>query len=129
MDFAVSVDHWVKMKKRQKIYNYSDLSRERKKKDIMKVTVILIVVGAPGTIPKAQKGDWRNWKSENNRDNIDYIIIEIGWITQKSPDDLRKLAVTQTPVKIYQLKLVPRTQKPWNNDNNWNNNYYHYTRE
>ena len=35
-----------------------------------------------------------------------YYIIEIGQNTEKSPGDLRELAVTQNPVKDHQLKLA-----------------------
>ena len=34
-----------------------------------------------------------------NRDLPNYSIIEIGQNTEKSPGDLKRLAVTQTPVK------------------------------
>ena len=40
-------------------------------------------------------GDYRN-----------YSIFENGQNTEKSPRDLRRLAVTQTPVKDHQLKLM-----------------------
>ena len=36
----------------------------------------------------------------------DYSIVEISHNTEKSPGDLRRLAVTQTPVKDHQLTLV-----------------------
>ena len=39
-------------------------------------------------------------------DNPNYYIIEIGQNTEKSPEDLAKLVVIQTPVKNYQLTLV-----------------------
>ena len=32
-----------------------------------------------------------------------YSIFEIGQNTEKSPGDLRRLAVTQTPVKVHRL--------------------------
>ena len=37
------------------------------------------------------------------------IIIENGQNTEKSPRDLRRLAVTQTPVKNHQLILMRKT--------------------
>ena len=40
-----------------------------------------------------------------------YNIIENGQKTEKSPGDLRKLVVTQTPVKDHQLKLMGKTLK------------------
>ena len=38
-------------------------------------------------------------------------IIEIDQNTEKSPEDLKRRAVTQTPVKIYQLTLVWKSLK------------------
>ena len=40
------------------------------------------------------------------RDYPNDSIIENGQNTEKSPGDFRRLAVTQTPVKDYQLKLM-----------------------
>ena len=39
-------------------------------------------------------------------DHPNYSIVENYQITEKSPVDLRTLAVTQTPVKDHQLKLM-----------------------
>ena len=52
MDFAVSADHRVKLKESEKRDNYLDLARELKKLWNMKMTVILIVIGALGTVTK-----------------------------------------------------------------------------
>ena len=52
-DFAVSTDHKVKLKEIKKSDKGRDFDRELKKKLLnMKVTVIPIVIGAPGTISK-----------------------------------------------------------------------------
>ena len=40
-----------------------------------------------------------------------YSIIKIGQNTEKSPGDLRRLAVTQTPIEDHQLTLVRKTLK------------------
>ena len=64
--------------------------------------------------------NWCSWYSHqrikketgglgNKRKSGDYpnfCIIEIGQNTEKSPEDLRRLAVTQTPVKGHQLTLM-----------------------
>ena len=45
----------------------------------------------------------------NNRssgDHTNYYIIEIGQNNVKSPGDLKRLAVTQTPLKDHQLKMM-----------------------
>ena len=39
-------------------------------------------------------------------DNPNYNIIDIGQYTEKSPEDLKRLPVTQTPVKDHQLTLM-----------------------
>ena len=44
-------------------------------------------------------------------ENLNYSIAEIGQNTNKSPGDLRRLVVTQTPVKDHQLILVWKTFK------------------
>ena len=64
--------------------------------------------------------DWCSWYSHQriikgtgglrnkgmSRDHSNFYIIENGQNTEKSPEDLRRLAVTQTPVKDRQLKLM-----------------------
>ena len=49
-------------------------------------------------------------------DYPNYSIIKIGHNTEKSPGDLRRLAVTQTPVENHLLTLIGK-----NNNNNNNN--------
>ena len=73
----------------------------------MKVAIIKIVIGAFSTVTKGQEdlvvrglGDGKT--SENH---LNYYIIENSQNTEKSPGELRRLAVTQTPVKNHQLKL------------------------
>ena len=39
-------------------------------------------------------------------DHLKYSIVEINQNTEKSPGDLRRLAVTQTPVENHQLMLM-----------------------
>ena len=41
----------------------------------------------------------------------EYRIIKIGQNTEKSPGDLRRLAVTQTRVRNHQLTLMRKTLK------------------
>ena len=50
----------------------------------------------------------------NNRrsgDHPNYCITEISQNIEKSPGDLRRLAVTQTPEENYELTLVRKTLK------------------
>ena len=46
-----------------------------------------------------------------SEDHPNDSIIENGQNTEKSPGDLRRLAVTQTPVKDHLLKLMGKTLK------------------
>ena len=70
-------------------------------------TIIAIVIGAFGTVTKGLlKGqeDFGSWRPSTNHPNNS--IIENGQITEKSPGDMRRIAVTQSPVKNYQLTLM-----------------------
>ena len=74
------------------------------------MTVIPIVIGAVGTLTKrmgTRTGGLGNKRTSGDYPN--YSIIENGQNTEKSPGDLRRLAVTQTPVKNHQLTLMRKT--------------------
>ena len=56
-----------------------------------------------------QRFDKGTGKMRNQRacgDYWDYKIIKIGQNTEKSPGDLKRLAVAQTPLKDHQLTLM-----------------------
>ena len=71
----------------------------------MKVTVLPIVTKALGT----GTGSLGNKKTSGEHPNDSFV--EIGQNTEKSPGDLRRFAVTQTPVENHQLILVQKTLK------------------
>ena len=52
MDFVVTEDHRVKLKESEKKNNYLDVARKLKKQWNIKVTIIQIVIGDLGTVPK-----------------------------------------------------------------------------
>ena len=52
VDFDVPADHRIKLKECEKKNKYLDLAKELKKLWNMKVTIILIVIGAFGTVTK-----------------------------------------------------------------------------
>ena len=54
MDFAVPVDHRIKLKESEKKDNLHNLAWELKKKKLwnMKVTIIPVMIGAFGTVTK-----------------------------------------------------------------------------
>ena len=66
----------------------------------MKVTVIPIVIGALCAIPKGLIKGLEDLEIrgqvETSGDHQNYIIIRIVQNTEKSPEDLKRLVVTQT---------------------------------
>ena len=66
----------------------------------MKVTVIPVVVGALGTVPKWFGKETEGIRYEGkNRDHTNHSITKIGFNTLESPGNRRKSSVTQTTVK------------------------------
>ena len=66
-----------------------------------------IKVGALGTVTKGfVKELGRLGNKRISGDHPSYSIIKIGQNTEKSPEYLRRLVITQTPVKDHPLMLV-----------------------
>ena len=64
------------------------------------VTIIIIVISAFGTVTKGLgKGLGGLGGRGTSGDHRNYSIIENGQNTEKSPGNLNRLAVTQTPLK------------------------------
>ena len=108
MDFAIPADHRVKLKENEKKNRYLDLARELKKTNKlwnMKVKFIPIVINVLGTVTKGL-GSGGLGNNRTSGDYRNYFPIEIGLNTEKNPGDLRRLAVSQSPVKDHQLKLI-----------------------
>ena len=97
MNIAVLADQWVKLKESEKRDKYQDFARGMKNLWDMKVMVIPHVIGSLST---ATKGLVQGLKDMEIRGRV-----EIGQYTEKSPGDLRRLAVTQTPVEGNQQAL------------------------
>ena len=66
------------------------------------MTIISVVIGALGTVTK---GLLKGLEDLEVGGRVE-IIIENGQNTEESPGDLRRLAVTQSPVKDHQLTLM-----------------------
>ena len=62
------------------------------------------------------KGTGRLRNKKTSKDYQDFCFFKIGQNTEKSPGDLRGLAVIQSPVRNYQLTLVRKTLKYVNNN-------------
>ena len=103
MDFAVPADCRIKLKESEKKDKYLDLAREFEKLWNMKMTVVPIVIGA---FVSVTNGLSKGLEDSEIGGGVKTIIIENGLNTEKNPGDLRRLAVTQTPVENHQLKRV-----------------------
>ena len=100
MDFAVPADHRIKLKESKKKDKYLDFARELKKLWNMKVTIIPIVIGAFGTVhQRIIKGTGGLGNKRTSGDHPNYYIIENGQNIEKTPGELRRLAVNRTPMK------------------------------
>ena len=64
----------------------------------------LISARRPDLIITKETGGLGSWRTSGDYPN--YYIIENGLNPEKSPGDLRRLAVTQTPVESHQLTLM-----------------------
>ena len=67
----------------------------------MKVTIVPIVIGAFGTVTKGLSKSLQDLEVGGRVETIQTTAL-----LKKSPGDLRRLAVTQTPVKDRQLTLM-----------------------
>ena len=100
-------------KKNVKIIPISTSTFLRKLKKLwnIKVTIIPIVIGALVTVTKGLVISTRTGNKRTSGYHPNYCFIEIGQNTEKSPGDLGRLVVTQTPVRNHQLTLVWKTFK------------------
>ena len=121
MNFAVSVDHRVKLKESEKRDKYLHLGRELDKKNygIEKVTVIPIVTAVLGeTHKRFGTVTGRLGRYRTSRAHLGYSNYNVHQNTEKGPADLRILAVTQTSEKPSANADVKNTES--------NNNYNDY---
>ena len=101
MDFAVPADHRIKLKGGEKNDKYLDFAMEHESDNYTNrdwcfwYSHQLIIKGTGGLGNKRTSGV-----------NTNYYIIENGQNTEKSPGDLRKFAITQTPGKDDQVTLM-----------------------
>ena len=108
-DFAFSADHRVKLKENEKRDKYQDLARELKDTNYNLYSWY-----------SHQRIDTETRRFGNKRmseDHPNYSIIKIGQNTVENPGDLRRFAVSKTPVRNHRLSLLWKTRKGLNNDN------------
>ena len=111
-DFAVPADNGIKLIESEKKNKYMDLAWELKK-----------TMEHEGD--DCTNRDWCFWyrhrksikgtggleKKKTSGNHPNYYIIENGQDTEKSPGDLGRLAVTQTPMRNHLLKLMWKTAR------------------
>ena len=107
VNFAVPADHRIKLKECEKKDKYLDLARELKKLWNMQVTIIPIVIGAFGIVTKGLLKGLEDLEVGGRVETIQTTaLLRTARILRRSPGDLRRLAVTQTPVKNHRLTLM-----------------------
>ena len=105
VDFAVLVDHRVKIKEIEKRDKYLNVARELKNHGTRRCNDITCCWFARNNPLKLGKGT-RRFEIRGIGEQSDYIIIKIGQNIEYIPGDLTRFAITQTLVKDYQLMLV-----------------------
>ena len=95
VDFAVPVDHRIKLKETEKKDKYLDLARELKK------TMEHVGDNFTNCDWCFWHGRFRSWRPSG--DHANHSITKNCQNTDKIPGDLRRLAVTQSPVKTISL--------------------------
>ena len=104
-----------KLKKCEKKDKYLGLARELKKLWKMKVTIIPIVIGAFGTVTKWLLKGWEDLevggRVETKQTTALLRTARILRRVQETWGYLRRLVVTQTPVKDHQLTLMWKTNE------------------
>ena len=107
MDFAVPADHRVKLKESEKRDCHLNLAWELKKTMEHESDVdINCNSRALHGHQRIGKGTGGFGNKRTSGDLANYSILEIGQNTEKSPGDLKRLAVTQTPVEDHQQTQV-----------------------
>ena len=112
VDIAFLADHRIKLKECEKKDKYLNLARELKKKWNMKVTIVPTVIGAFGTVTKGLLKGLEDLEVGGRVETIQTTaLLKTARNTKKSSWDLRRFAMTQTPVKNPLLTLMWRTHK------------------
>ena len=108
--FAVPTDPRAKLKESEKKDKYQGLERELKNYGTWKWRWCRLWLARSVRSPKDSTGIRNFGNMTTSRDHPNHSIVDIGQNT-KSPGELRRFAVTQTPVRNHQLMLMRRTLK------------------
>ena len=112
VDFAVPADNRVELKECENKDKYLEFAWELKNCRTW-VTVIPILIDALSTVTKGLVQGLEDLEITGRveTDGPNYYIIENDMNTEKSPGDLRRLAVTQTPVENHQLRWCEKLSR------------------
>ena len=95
MDFAAPTEHRIKLKECEKKDKYLDLPRELKRLLNMNVTIVSIVTGAFGSVSNGVLKGLEDLEVGGRLETIQTTgLLKTAQNTEKSPGDLRILAVT-----------------------------------
>ena len=117
---SVSADHRVKMRESEKVNRYLDLARELKKLWNMRVTVIPIVIGALGMVPKCSEERLDELKFRGRIETIKTTaLLRSAKILRKVMGTCCHLDSCKRPSADAAVKILISNN---NNNNNNNNN-------
>ena len=100
VNLDVLPDHRIKLKESETRDKYSDLGRELKKKTMKHEG------GEDISCNRCSRNNPQGISKETGALGNKAGIIKISQITKESPADLRRLAVTQTPLENHQLIII-----------------------
>ena len=103
VDLVVSTDHRVKLKRSEKNDKYLDFTWEVKKMELENDGYVSYNCHPGYSHQRTYKRTGGLGNKKTSGDHPNYCIIEIGKNTEKSPGDLRRLAVSS--VENHELKL------------------------
>ena len=109
VDFAVPVDHRVKLKEAKRRISTTTLLGDWKNCGTWKWRLYQLCSWY--SHQRVKKGHVRLGNKRMRGDHPNYSIIEIGQNTEKIPGELRRLAVTQNSVRSHRLTLLLKSQK------------------
>ena len=121
MDFAVQADHRVKLKESEKKDKYQDLARELKKGTVKQESDFYTDSNWCSwyNYRRINKGTSGHGNKRTSEDHPNYSIVKIDQNTEKSPGDLRRLAVTQNSCERKSANTDVKNSQGVN-DNNYN---------
>ena len=112
MDFAISEDRRVEIKESEKIDKYLDLARELKELYNMKLTMVPVIVGVPGTVPKGLE---KRMEEQEIRGKVEIVqitaLLRSAWILRRVLETWKDLLSPKLQGKTIKGKTTTETSK------------------